>query len=121
MMKETKADPNALLRNNLLKLKQKVIDTNKLLDLYHTLKGDLEIAHTRIRNQALDAANLRVQVDQLIKEREPLLKTIQERELECSTLQKEKERIKISFQSQKVSKKMKQQYIKLIYFLFPLY
>lgn len=103
MMREESADPNYLLRNNLLKLKQKVIDTSKLLDLYKAAQVELEAAQNKIRNQALDANNLRFQIDQLIKEREPLLKKIQEKEIESGQLQKEIEQVSISYQSQKVN------------------
>ena len=95
---ESAVHTNTLLRNNLLKLKQKVIDTNKLLDLYSAVKSELDASHKKIRAQALDAKNLQFQIDRLIQERDPLLKAIQDKTEEISRLQSQ-----IACQSQNVS------------------
>ena len=57
-----------LLRSNLAKLKQKIIDTSKLLQLYTNVQNELENAKKQIKLQAADTNNLKQQIEKLQQE-----------------------------------------------------
>ena len=57
-----------LLRSNLAKLKQKIIDTSKLLQLYTNVQNELENAKKQIKLQAAETNNLKQQIEKLQQE-----------------------------------------------------
>ena len=95
-------DPTVLLRSNLKKIKQKIIDTSKLVELYGGVKAELDTSQRKIREQAFGFKSQRCEVDQLISERDMLTKELAEHKRDIAKLQQEVSTAKVQYQSKKV-------------------
>ena len=91
-----------LLRGNLKKIKQKIIDTSKLLELYERVKNDLDVAQRNLREQSSAVRNQQYQVDKLLMERDGLSKLVEEKDSKIKELEKNLETVTIRCESVKV-------------------
>ena len=89
----------ATILSNMEKIKQKIIDTSKVLDLHASLKLELDAAKKASRSKTQECENLRSQIIDLISQHEPLQRKITAQEVDVAKAKQDVETLSIQVRS----------------------